>query len=286
VKATVLPSATVLCQSGRFTTVEGMSKGDDRVIGSTIEGVAMCFDEDGGMVIVDDHTVSRVSPGGEVTLLASGLNRPSGVVPTGRGSFLIIDGDGLLREVSDEGAAIALADVSGLAAGSPGLSCDSRSGNVLLAGGDIPKVSELAWRPPAYGEVLWTYGETLPGDGAGYLNGPRHAAYGEGLDSILVCDQGNDRIVVIDRAVSPQSVTVIDEVIVGTTSLPLHRPFRCAQSGSVLLVCEEEGEEELFSADADAHPALARAGLSSATGKDALPQYSGMKFVPIIRSVK
>jgi hypothetical protein len=286
VKASVIPSASALLRAGKFTIVEGISKNDARTIDRIIEGNAICIDDEGWAVIVDNHTVSRVSPDdGRVVLLAGGLNHPKSAFATGRGSCLILDDD-YIREISNEGATIATFSIAGIVSEGASLSCDVSSGNILLAGGKIPKVYELVWRPPTVGTILWTYGQATPGSGAGFLDNPRYATYGEGLETILICDYGNNRVVTVDRASIPEEVVTINSVIVGTTNLPMYHPIRCSQIDDIILICEEEGELETFSTNANSHPAMARAGVSMASGKNALSQYSGFKFVPIIRSIK
>lgn len=287
VRALVIPSVSVLCRSGRVTTVESVSKGYARLVGRMVEGIALCTDDEGGLVIGDNHSVSRMPrDGGARVVLASGLNHPKCAASTGRGSVVILDEDGALREVTNEGVLVAVADVSALASGETGLSCDPQTGNILLAGGSIPKVHELSWSQPNYGEVMWAHGAAIPGGGLGYLYLPRHASYGSGIDLVLICDWGNNRVVMIDRSKSPQEESSVSDVTIDSTVLPLRRPIRCSMVGGAVLVCEEDGEIELFSSDPALHPSMVRSDVATATGKDALPQYSGLKFVPIIRSVK
>ena len=198
---------------------------------------------------------------------------------------MILDDDNIV-EISSSGVVVQTVSVAGLMFRDGGISIDFISGNVLLAGGDIPKVYEMAWKLPTFGEILWEHGELTTGSATGFLNKPRYATYGTGLDSILICDQGNNRIVAIDRSTIPETEVAISSVVAGDSVLSMYRPIRCSQVGAEILVCEENGEQEFFSSNADSHPAMARSGMSTATGKDALSQYSGFKFVPILRGVK
>jgi hypothetical protein len=287
VRVKVLPSVAIMSQSNKVTTIEGVSEGDARVIEEGMEGRAMCFDDEGGVVVAYDHSVVRMPPGGgRGVVLVSGIARPKCVTATGRYSCLILDGDGVLREVDNDGLDIALASVAGLASGEPGLSCDPATGNILLAGCDVPKVYELAWQPSGYGEILWEYGQPTSGSGSGYLDSPQYASYGQGGDVVLICDTGNDRVVVVDRGSVPQAETDIYSVTIGTVTLSLSKPMRCSWADDAVLVCEASGERESFSVNAGSHPAMARSGMSAASGKDSLSQYSGLRFVPLPRSVK
>ena len=150
--------------------------------------------------------------------------------------------------------------------------------NLLISGGNIPMVSEMAWGGIDHGTVLWNY--------SGSLSLPTGAVYGDGLETILFCDSGNDRIIVIDRSYNPESVSTIASVTTDGNPLAIQNPIRCAMLNDTIYVCEATGRIENFGETASIHPSMARSGFGIASGSDALLQFANMRFMPIVRSIK
>jgi len=135
------------------------------------------------------------------------------------------------------------------------------------------------WGGEAHGTVLWHY--VCPTNSL-----PSGAIYGDGLGTVLFCECSGGKAVVIDRVSSPQSVQSISSVLINGQTVALSRPIRCAMSGGTIYVVEESGTRRMFGTTPATHPGMTRSGMAPAVDENALHQYSGMCFVPIIRSVK
>lgn len=281
VKAVVIPSVVVSCATDEFSRFETLFKGGDRIIGRGIFGDAVGTDSSGNAVVIEDHFASIVDPAtGEILVSSEPMTNPVSAVGTELGGMVVLDSDGTITEIDGNGDTVYTLDASAMATGEYAtLSRHPATGNLLVSGGAVNAVSELAWGGPGHGTTLWNY--TDPS-----LSLPTGASYGDGLEVVIFCDSGNNRIIIIDRSFSPESVSTVSSITIDGQILQLRQPVRCSMSNGVIYACEGQGRPEIFGETASLHPAMARIGMGTATGSNAIRQFSGMCFVPISRSVK
>ena len=288
-KAEVVPSATVMCSSGKFTWFETIC-GGGRIIEGRVKGKAVGIDRFGNAIVSGDRSFQVVSmTDGSLIFELDAFpmpHHPSHAIGFPTGGILARGDNGLMVESDRYGNVVRSFDASGIALGSPTLAFDEGTGNVLVSGGNFNWITELSWSPGNYGTALWGFGNGLPVSGLSGVNSPMGVAYGKGAESILVCDRGNGRILSIDRSCVPQSVVAFTGTQVDGVSLVTSDPAWCAASGNAAYVCELLGKTQGFSQDPSSCVSLARAGVVEPSGGDSLPQYSGMCFVPIVRSIQ
>jgi hypothetical protein len=279
VKAMVIPSLNIACQVDEYSRMETVFN-DDRIIDKGLFGTIIGFDFNGNLIKLESDNVSIIDPvTSKVLMSLTGLSNPVHAVGTSSGGLLVLESDGTITECDQDGTATVTFDASAMALGDEAtLILNYDTNNLLISGGDIALVSEIAWGGIDHGTVLWNY--------SGSLSLPTGAVYGDGLETVLFCDSGNNRIIVIDRSYNPESVVTISSVTTDGNPLALQNPIRCAMINDTIYVCEANGRVESFGETASTHPAMARSGFGTASGSDALPQFAKMRFMPIVRSVK
>ena len=285
IKAVVVPSAVAIGDSWNFSYIETVFGNGDREIGRAVAGNAVGFDFYGNVIVVGDSnvlTIDQVS--GETVIETPDMTSPKHAVGSPRGGVIVIQSDGEVLEFDTDGVLIDQQSASAIASGDASLSLHPPTGNLLIAGGDTHMVGEMAWGGPESGTVLWTHGSSTPGLGDDALYLPRGACYGVGVENIVICDTGNNRVVLIDRSHSPEIVSSIDSVTVGEEEVTIRQPVRCAMSENGIFVFEADGARVDFGSTYATHPALSRSRAS--TGINSLPQYAGLLFVPLIRSIR
>lgn len=280
VKAVVIPSLNVSCQVDNFSRMENVFN-DDRIINAGLLGKVIGFDFNGNFIKIDSGEVSIIDPSSKKVIMSwSGFSNPVHAVGTDSGGLIILESNGMITECDDGGISIISSDASTMVLGNNGtLTLDHNTNNLLISGGDVSLVSEIIWGGIDHGKLLWNYIDAS-------LSNPTGAVYGDGLETVLFCDSGNNNIVVIDRSYNPDVVTTIGTVSVNGKTLPLQNPFRCSMLNGVVYISEASGREEVFGETASTHPAMARSGFGIASGNDIIPQFTKMRFMPIVRSIK
>lgn len=287
VKAVVLPAATVICSAEGYSWIETVFRGEHRITDGSIRGDVVGFDAFGGAIVIGENSVAVFDVTSREKLLEiDGIALPRHAAGLPNGNIVVITANGMILEYDDDGKFIRSFNASALASGYPLLSIGRTTGNILVSGGNTPMVSEISWGGDDYGTLLWSLGGAEPGNDLTSLNSPMGASYGSGAEIVILCDSGNNRMLSIDRSTVPQSVTNISSVMVGDYSTELLAPAWCVSLGDDVYVCELSGKPEAFSSTPSRHPSMARSGMAPAAGDDAIPQYSGMCFVPIARSIK
>jgi len=279
IKAVVIPSLNVISQVDEFSRIETVFN-NDRIIDKGLSGSIIGFDFNGNFIKLESDNVSTVEPKTLNTVTSlTGLNNPVHAVGTSSGGLIVLDSVGTITECDQNGVIIVTFDASAMALGSYAtLTLNYDTNNLLISGGNISSVNEIAWGGIDHGTVLWNYSASL--------SLPTGAVYGDSLETVLFCDYGNNRIVVIDRSYSSESVNTITSVTTDGNSLTLKNPIRCAMLYDKIYVCEETGRVENFEETISTHPAMARSGFGTASCDNAIPQFAKMRFMPIVRSVK
>ena len=281
-KVVVIPSVVVACSTDYYSHFETLLNHGNRIIDKGLKGTIVGLDNLGNLIVIDNHYVHLMEPERYQKIMSSGwLNRPVHATGNSEGGLIILDANGTLTEIDNDGVVIRSFDASAFAYGLyPTIDRHYATGNILISGGNISSVAELSWRGSDYGTTLWTYTSTPA------LNIPTGITYGDNINLLAFCDSENNQVVLIDRSLDPQSVTKIDSVIIDGQSFSLQQPFRCAWSNGVVYVCESKGRQESFGETLSSHPSLARSGLGVQSGINAVEQFTSMCFVPIARSIK
>lgn len=281
IKTIVIPSLNVACASDEFTRIETVFKGGNRVIARGLSGKIVGTNLNGDYIVINANAISLIDRETLSTILSvEDSKMPVHAVGTDEEGLIVLYTDGTIREFDNQGVITEALDASGITSGSYGtIFQDKITKNLLVSGGDVPLVSELTWGNIDSGTVIWNY------VGAPSLDTPTGAIYGENIDIILFCDYGNDNVILIDRSCVPQNITVLSSVSISGETLDLQKPIKLATSNGNIYVCEEIGRREFFGTT-NYHPSMARSGLMNAAGMDSLGEFSGLCFLPIIRSIK
>ena len=146
---------------------------------------------------------------------------PDAVFPTPGGRFLVTEAQGWIDLLGKHDRLIRALRVRGL--GTPLDANEYAPGKLIVTGHTYAgAVEELT----TTGRVLWRY---APESGPGALRDPSLAQVLPGGD-VLVCDSGNDRIIVID----PKTGAIVWQY--GHTGRPRHRPGYLDSPDSAVLV--------------------------------------------------
>ena len=251
------------------------------------DGVLCGRDWGGNSMVLGDHEFSVVAPSGETVARVDGLHYPKAAVETNWGYAVLDSWNSRVLALDRNGSLTNQVDLSGIADKPEGMGYGRSSETLLVSGGEVHRVYELSWLRRGVGRLLWQHGDASPGNGPSQLNHPAGVCYGGSSSVVLIADEGNDRVVAVDRSPSG-SVSTIGEAEVGGAWLGLRRPRCVASCGGAVVIGEGEGEGEGFSESRFLHPSMrrwaarGRDGDADADVKDDLPQYGGMLFVPIL----
>jgi len=285
IKAVVIPSIYVGVESGNWSSVDVLFKHDESTSQSLIEGRVMGLDRNGNIILLEDHFVRVIdSETREILFDTPHLDSPRHAVGSKDGGIIVIEADGGITEFDESGILVRIYDGVAIAGDEAKLACDCSTWNILVSGGTIAKVTELSWGGVDHGTILWTHGTGTPGTGINDLDTPCGVSYGDSSDVVVICDKGNNRVVIADRTNTDVPVSVVESIEVEDQTISFQSPAACVFSGGLLHVYESSGIERYFSAVPSTHPALARSGLAS-SGEDSLTQYAGMRFVPLVRGI-
>ena len=288
-KIEVIPSSTVMCLAEGFTWIETLFKGGDRIVEGRVKGKAIGLDCYGNSVVNGGYSFSVVDvDSGGVMFELNAFPKPhhaAHAVGLPTGGLLAIGDNGLIVESDSSGNVIKSFDASAFSSGSATIAFNEKTKTVLVSGGNIPQVTEISWSQSDSGSILWSFGGTVAGNDMNSLNFPTGVSYGDGAETIAICDSGNSRVVIVDRSFVPQSVVAFNSISVGAVQTSMSAPAWCSVLGNKVYSCESFGKARKFSGTPASHPALARSGMVPASGEDSLPQYEGMCFIPIPRSI-
>ena len=286
VRAVVTPSVYVAVQSGEWSNIDILFKYNEATNRGAIEGSAIGLDANGNIIVLEDHYVLvKDSETHEILFSTPRLDSPRHAVGIESGGIIVIEADGGITEFDDVGVVVRTYDGAAIASGEARLAYNCSTWNILVSGGSIAKVTELSWGGFDHGTILWTHGSGVAGSGTNDLDTPAGVSYGDSSDIVVICDKGNNRVVIADRTNTDVPIRVVESVEVEEQTITIQSPVSCVLSGESLHVCEESGVERHFSSTPLLHPALARSGLAS-SGEDSLTQYAGIRFVPLVGSIQ
>jgi hypothetical protein len=286
IRVTVLPSAYVGTKSNNWSNFDTLFPYNEAIHDRPIEGDMIGLVKYGGLIMLEEHYVRIVDAETRETMMSTPyVNLPRHAVGSRDGGLIVVEANGNITEYNDDGLFVRNYNGSAIASGEPRLACDFLTGNVLVSGDSIAQVTELAWGGFGHGTILWTHGSGTPGSGTNDLDSPSGIAYGDSVDVVAICDAKNNRIVINDRTNLATPVSIVESVEIDEQTVYFQKPIACFYLGGSLHVCEESGIERHFSSSPLTHPALARSGLAT-SGEDSLPQYAGMRFVPLVRSIQ
>jgi len=154
---------------------------------------------------------------------------------------------------------------------------DESSETILVAGYNNPYVYEVAWGTIYGGAPVRT---------SAAMTKPISAAYFSGHDDILIIDRAPVPCLVTANWISGITDTT-SQISINGADVSLSSPFiPFIMADGTIIIIEQFGETQQYSTEGSQHPALVRAGIASGSGKDLLPEYSGLTFAPLIRNPK
>lgn len=292
VRLSVMPAPIEFSQCLDFTYIEAMAGAQDRVMEDKINAKVVGRDYGGNLLSLTSSSFILLNQSHKPILSVSGLSNPSHAQGMVNGHYIILDaGNDRIIEIDSFGAFMFTSNIAAIASNSPYFWYDESSRTLFLSGGAVPKVYELSWSMFDYGTVLWSHGQPVPGSGLNQLNGPngvvRH--YGAG-DVVLIADQGNTRIIVVDRSPVTGSISAVTDVSFngGDAVVGVYDPMRVLSAGGMMHIVEGVGEPEAFNIDRKNHPTIVRAlsDHEDPQRKDEMVEYGNILFKPVIRPLE
>lgn len=277
----ILSSSTVFLSSELGTWVERISSHEPELF---INKFAINKDRSGNLLCISGNSIEIYDSEGTYISSIAIPGIPSFALQKTDGNYLILDSENSVIVEYKIGSGIERTiDLSSYLTNSQYLSYDEITKNLLISGGDIPKVYEFTYGDGNYGTLLWEYGDGTIGNGIGQLNTPVGVSYAEDRSIIYIADSGNNRIVKVNRKTDPE---ILNSIPVGSAIVSLNSPkFIQAGTNEDLLIVEGQGEQELYSRDSSTHPALVRYKNSNPNrdgDKNNLPEYNNLFFTPLM----
>lgn len=281
----ILPSISLFLTSTLGTWTERVSSHEPELF---IDKTVVNKDRSGNLLCIAPHSIEIFDSEGLYVSNISISGSPSFALQKSDGNYLILDSLNcqVLEVAPNYIDVIRTTDLSFYIANPPHMAYDELTQNILVSGGDIPKVFEFTYGDGDYGSLLWEHGNGVIGDGVGELNSPIGVSYAEDRSVVYIADWGNNRVVKVDRKTSPE---IINSIQVGDVQVPVNLPkfIQSVDNDSVLIV-EEQGEQEFYSRIESSHPSLSRYRNSNpdrTTDKNNLPEYNNLLFAPLMNII-
>jgi hypothetical protein len=291
VRVKLLPFPFFFEKCRNTTSVEGGTEFGNPQLIASLSYQAVGIDYDGNWLCVDPTSAFVLSTSGSIIMTVTGMTYPSYMYAKQDGNYLILDtGASRIVEVDNTGATVRTWSGAGSVSSPTGMQYDEATGNLLVTGGSIPKAYEISWEADT-GTVLWSFGQASSGTDLDELDSPKGICYGyNDRDKVIIADSGNNRVLIIDRSGSSDSVSPVSFISIGGVSVPLQSPTHVSSGEEdTILIVESEGRELLFSEERDVHPTLLRylsSVDSSLGGSDSASPYRNVIYTPIPEVVK
>lgn len=271
IQANVIPSVTTMNNVGQFSRIETSFQGGDRHISSGIFNKLVGIDNFNNLIVLSDHKVELIDQATrQVETEVSLAGQPVHAIGSDNG-VIVAESNGTLSEFDFDGILVRSLDASAFASGDISLDFNSSISSLLVSGGNIPTVSEICWGGESHGTQLWNY--ICP---AGSM--PSGATYSNGVGVVAFCEMNNGKVVIVDRTTNPETVIENTSAIIGEQTIAFYKPKKCIVQGNIAYVVEESGVPRHFGNTSSTHEGLSRINVDNT--------FSGMCFVPIIRSIK
>lgn len=271
VQANVIPSVATMNNVGQFSRIETSFHGGDRNISSGILNKCVGVDNFNNLIVISDHKVELIDQAtSQIETEVTFTGQPVYAIGSDKG-VIVAESNGTISEFDFDGILVRSLDASAFASGDISLDFNSSISSLLVSGGNIATVSEICWGGESHGTQLWNY--ICP---AGSM--PSGATYSNGVGTISFCEINNGKVIIVDRTTNPDTVVEKTSAIIGEQTIAFYKPKKCVVQDNVAYVVEESGVPRHFGNTASTHDGLVRINADNT--------FSGMCFVPIIRSIK
>ena len=284
IRLRILPSIMSFSRCGMFTSVEIHGDSQRPRLEAVLPFNVIGIDSSGNFICLGTNRIFGVNKDGDEQFEITGLSAPSYACEKEAGVFIIADPGSTSIIEATTGSVVTSIWTSPVSIPNPRfVSYDKSSGNILVTDGTMCNAYEVAWDGMLHGTVSWSFGSGASGSDIDHLNNPCGITYdATDENKIIVADEGNNRVMIIDRSGIPEVVSVITQVSLGEVQWDLMSPsWVISNPDGSLFISSRDGKQLSFGEVRSEHPTLTR------EDRDYTPsQYRNLVFSPIMPAIE